>query len=238
MRPSVHSRPFISRDASPAANAATFRAMGNDRQRGVSLIEVLVSLVILSLGVLSVVGLQLVSKRNNADAGQRTIAAQLAYDIIERMRANCRPVTLNAYLVGGALVGPENLGANPPSTICSAANCTPAELAAFDLWEWQRALDGAAEQIAGTSAGGLVQPAACIDGPAGGGDGQYSVTIVWRGKVGIPDPDAGTTADSSPTGCGRNLQVAGAFVYGEDGANDDRFRRSVSIPAFITARQP
>jgi type IV pilus assembly protein PilV len=63
---------------------------------GISLIEVLVSLVILSLGVLAVVALQLVAKRNNADAGQRTIAAQLAYDLIERMRANSSPAILNA----------------------------------------------------------------------------------------------------------------------------------------------
>src|SRR5690348_12241679 len=45
------------------------RSMSLASQRGVSLIEVLVSLVILGLGVLSVVALQLVSKRNTGDAG-------------------------------------------------------------------------------------------------------------------------------------------------------------------------
>lgn len=210
------------------------------RMNGVSLIEVLVSLVILSIGVLAVVALQMVAKRNNADAGQRTIAAQLAYDIIERMRANCAPATLNAYRTGSGgtpnPLGRMSLGANP-ATDCRAVDCTPAQLAAYDLWQWEQALDGAAEQIAGANVGGMVHPSACIDGPAGGGDGIYTVTIVWRGRVGIPDPDTGQPAGPTPVGCGRDLIVNGEFVYGENGADNDRFRRSVSIPAMITARQ-
>jgi type IV pilus assembly protein PilV len=202
------------------------------RIAGVSLIELLVSLVILSLGVLAVVALQLVAKRNNADAGQRTIAAQLAYDLIERMRGNSSPATLNAYRV--AAVGRQSLATPNPN--CGAAACTPAQLAAWDLWQWERALDGVAEQAGGTATGGLVMPTACVDGPAGGGDGLYTVTIVWRGTVPIPDGNAGTTTAPTPLGCGRNLQVSGEYVYGE-GGNNDRFRRSVSISTYITARQ-
>lgn len=204
------------------------------RSRGVSLIEVLVSLVILSLGVLAVVALQLVAKRNNADAGQRTIAAQLAYDMLERMRANSAPARLGEYLTGNSPLGRGSM--TEPTPNCTVATCTAAELVLYDLWQWEQALDGAAEQKDGGNTGGLVMPTACIDGPAGGGDGLYNITIVWRGTVGIPDALAGSTSDSTPDGCGRNLQVGGAFVYGESG-NDDRFRRSVSIPSFITARQ-
>lgn len=211
---------------------------------GVSLIEVLVSLVILSLGVLAVVALQLVSKRNNADAGQRTVAAQLAYDMIERMRTNSAPARLAAYRTGNSPIGRVSRGGNPPAQDCIAATCTPAQRVVMDLWEWEQGLDGAAEELAdGSNVGGLNTPTGCINGPATG-TGLYTVTIVWRGAVGIPDSNAGAATDATPLGCGRNLQVAGVYVYGEDSdgngtvENNDRFRRSVSVPAFITARQP
>lgn len=211
------------------------RALNLNGFRGISLIEVLVSLVILSVGILAVVALQLVSKRNNADAGQRTIAAQLAYDMIERMRANSAPATLGLYLTGSNPLGRNSITAEP-SPNCKTTECTPSQLAAHDRWEWERALDGAAEQASGAVSGGLVLPTACIDGPAGGGDGIYVVTVVWRGTVGIADVNAGTATAPTAVGCGRNVQVDGAYIYGENG-NDDRLRRSVSISAFITARQ-
>ena len=201
---------------------------------GISLIEVLVSLVILSLGVLAVVALQLVAKRNNADAGQRTIAAQLAYDMLERMRANCAPARLNEYRTAdNSPLGRGSLSA--PSQNCASADCTTAQLVTYDRWQWEQTLDGAAEKKGTANTGGLVLPTACISGPAGGGDGLYTVTIVWRGTVGIPPEFSGVATDATRQGCGRNLQIGGEFVYG-DGGNNDRLRRSVSVPSFITAR--
>ena len=58
------------------------RASSRRCHSGVSLIEVLVAVVIVSLGVLSVVVLQLVSKRNNLDSKQQMMASQLAFDLI------------------------------------------------------------------------------------------------------------------------------------------------------------
>lgn len=58
------------------------------RQQGVSLLEVLISVVVLSIGLLGLAGLQTVSLRNNASAYQRGLATMLAYDVIDRMRAD------------------------------------------------------------------------------------------------------------------------------------------------------
>ncbi len=58
------------------------------RQQGVSLLEVLISVVVLSIGLLGLAGLQAVSLRNNASAYQRGLATMLAYDVIDRMRAD------------------------------------------------------------------------------------------------------------------------------------------------------
>lgn len=204
------------------------------RQQGVSLIEVLVSLVILSLGVLAVVALQLVSKRNNADAGQRTIAAQLAYDMIERMRANSTQATLTAYLTGSNPVGRNSKGGTEPSPNCSISTspCTATQIIPHDLWEWEQALDGASETIGTGKTGGLLSPTGCIERTTddGGGDGIYTITIAWRGSVTIPDANAGTAE------CGRSGQPGNSTeeLYGPQ----DEYRRSVRLPVYITARRP
>ncbi len=57
-------------------------------QRGVTLIEVLVTVLIFSIGLLGLAGLQATSLRQNMSAYQRTQASVLAMDMLDRMRAN------------------------------------------------------------------------------------------------------------------------------------------------------
>lgn len=56
--------------------------------RGFTLIEALVALIVLSIGLLGVAGMQIAGLRNNMSAASRTQASYLADDIIDRMRAN------------------------------------------------------------------------------------------------------------------------------------------------------
>lgn len=196
--------------------------------RGVTLIESLVAVVILSLGVLAVVALQLVARRNNADAAQRSVAAQLAYDIVERMRSNSTAEALRGYLTGTASVGRGALGAEPAPGCKTATPCSGPQLAAHDLWHWEQAIDGAAETAGGGATGGLALPTACITGPAAGGDGVYTVTIAWRGRVAMPDnPDVA---------CGRDPQPDGSDLYSR-AAGDNVHRRTLTLPVYITARR-
>lgn len=58
------------------------------RQSGFTLLEVLVAMVVLSIGLLGLAGLMASSMRNNQSAYQRTQATWLAYDVIDRMRVN------------------------------------------------------------------------------------------------------------------------------------------------------
>jgi type IV pilus assembly protein PilV len=58
------------------------------RAAGFTLIEVLVAVIVLSIGLLGVAGLQIVSLRGNLSAASRTQASYLADDIIDRMRSN------------------------------------------------------------------------------------------------------------------------------------------------------
>lgn len=62
------------------------RSLGHSR--GLTLVEVLVTLVIISVGLLGVAALQLTTVRNNYDSFVRSQAAMLASDMLDRMRAN------------------------------------------------------------------------------------------------------------------------------------------------------
>lgn len=57
-------------------------------QRGATLIEVLVAMLILSVGLLGLAGMQMTALKSNQSAYYRSQATVLAYDIIDRMRAN------------------------------------------------------------------------------------------------------------------------------------------------------
>ncbi len=185
--------------------------------RGFTLIEVLVTLLIFSFGLLAVAGLQTISKKANYDALQRTTASLLASDLIERMRANGR--MLSEYVLAeGVTLGGGTLGAAPVD--CTAANCNATQMAWYDLAEWEQALDGAAELVDATPTGGLVSPQACIEGPIGGAAGTYTVSIAWRGVTPLSNPIIHACGEDSA-------------LYGD--ANE--FRRILTISTYITPTQ-
>lgn len=77
-----------------------------------SLLEVLVTIVILAIGLLGIAGLQANSIRNNQSAYLRSQATLLAYDVIDRMRANVTLARAGSYSValgapgaGGGIAG-------------------------------------------------------------------------------------------------------------------------------------
>ena len=67
----------------------------NFKQSGVSLIEILVAVFVVSVGLLGVARMEILAKQSNAEAIQRTSASQLAHDMMEKMRAN--PASLVSY---------------------------------------------------------------------------------------------------------------------------------------------
>ncbi len=141
-----------------------------DRQSGFSLIEVMVTLAIVSVAALGMAGLQTLTLRANNNALLESQAATLAQDLIERIRANPEGVyatTFNAALVNS-------------SVVCEGryASCNANTMAQYDLAHWKCSL------------GAVVLSGACemrgISGQLPNGDGSltlagnvYTITIRW-----------------------------------------------------------
>ncbi|HKJ19543.1 MAG TPA: type IV pilus modification protein PilV [Woeseiaceae bacterium] len=185
----------------------------NIRQGGFSLIELLVALIVFSVGLLAVAGLQTVSKQSNFEALQRTSGSQIAHGLLEDMRVNGD--AMNVYLAADE-IGGGTRGGEPAPNCKGTAVCNAAQKAAHDLWFWEQVLDGNLEMNGNTGSGGLVLPTLCINGPAGGVAGVYSVTIVWRGSASMSNGNA--------SACG----TAGGN-YGDN----NEFRRIMQIPTYI-----
>lgn len=106
-------------------------SVGPMGERGYTLIEVLVALLLTSLGLMGMAGLQVVSLKQNQSAYMRSQATILAYDIIDRMRANVAAVENGNYFLAS---GTED------SDCETTAGCTDAEMAAHDVFRWQARL--------------------------------------------------------------------------------------------------
>lgn len=166
---------------SAISSLATPRLRFPSAQRGFSMVEALVTVVIFAIGLLSVAGLQAVAKRSVYESVQRTTAAQMGTALLERMRANSR--ALGVYASAGVLGG-GTLGSAPPAQCDDPANsCSAEELARFDLWQWEQQLDGRSALSDGAGAGGLLTPSACIRGPADGSAALYTLVLAWKGSA-------------------------------------------------------
>ena len=179
-------------------------------QRGFSMLETLIALVVFSVGLLGTAALQTVSKKATYDSVQRTTAAMLASDLLERMRAN--PTVLDDYL-GVLTVMPTAM----PATDCAAVQCDPDEIATYDLWSFGRLLSGAAETTGTASSGGLMDPTLCVAGPADGSAGFYEVAVAWRGRSNLPN---------------RSAHLCGTGRYGTEEAE----RRLLTFLTFLDTR--
>jgi type IV pilus assembly protein PilV len=154
------------------------------RQRGVSLVEVLVTLVILAFGLLGVAGLQAKMSVAEMESYQRSQALMALAEMTERMSAN--PALATSYLNQGTL---GNGNHNQPANCNPALPTAPLSGPARDLCEWNISLQGASEQnSAAAKVGGMMGAVGCItqltaSNPALGvcTAGIYQVSVAWQG---------------------------------------------------------
>jgi type IV pilus assembly protein PilV len=152
----------------------------SSRQRGVSIVEALVALVVLSVGLLGIASMFLESVRSNRTAVSRTMAVQLVNDMADRIRAN--RTGLGDYVLGRT--------DTPTAAVdCSAKECTPTQLAKWDLVQWYTSVratlpkgaDGAMPQVQVTYTAGVNS----------NDPGRYTVLAAWK------DPGDASYLDTS-----------------------------------------
>jgi len=182
---------------------------------GFTLLEILITLIILAVGMLGLANLQSKIHITEIESYQRAHAVLLLQDMVDRLRTN----RANAadYASDDAL-GTETEEDCAAATI--AAILDPGErLAAADRCLWSSALLGASEQRAGASSGGMIGARGCIEQVQAPNanigvctPGIYRVTVAWQGL---------------------HRTVAPALECGKDQYGDDTQRRVISTELTI-----
>ena len=103
------------------------------RAGGFTLIEVLISVLVLLIGVLGVAGMQLLSIQANQGAYFRSQAVYIGSEILDAMRANRQ--ALGSYTITIDPLDTTNIPADP-GCATAAAGCSPAQTASLDLRQW------------------------------------------------------------------------------------------------------
>ncbi len=135
----------------------TLKGSGSIRMQGFNLVEVLIALIIMSVGMLGIAGLYVYSMQAGRTSLFRHQAVTLAGDVADRIRANPRAV--GAY----ALAGADN------NCVGGGVDCTPAEMAANDIFLWQ-------QQAVDTLPTGAVAVVFVDNAPA---PPTYAITVSW-----------------------------------------------------------
>ena len=103
-------------------------------QRGITLLESLVAIVVTALGILGILGVQMRTLTDTQTTVRRAQAIRLIEDLGERLKVH--PNALNS--LSSYTNGWNTTLAASPATNCSTTACTHAQLASYDLWAWRR----------------------------------------------------------------------------------------------------
>ena len=154
-----------------------------NRQSGTSMVEVLVSIVIVVLGLLGLAGLQSHAALAQAEAFQRAQAIVLLQDMTDRLNANRN--TAYTFITSQAL-----------GTGIAAEDCTLKTGVARDKCEWSNALVGASESAGGVKVGAMTDARGCITRTVATKPEVYEIAVVWQGV---------TPSKAPATACGQTL---------------------------------
>lgn len=180
-------------------------------QQGSSMIEVLVTIVILAFGLLGLAGMQMRVQSNELESYQRAQALVLLSDMTERIKTN--GTNASNY------VSVNTLGTGTANIIC-AAPAAAANVATYDQCEWSNLLKGAAETKGASKIGAMEGARGCITlakaanaTPGVCTPAVYQISVAWQGQ----------NATVTPT------DSCGAGSYG----SNDAFRRVISTRVSI-----
>lgn len=181
--------------------------MSKSEQDGFSLIEVLVSIFVLSLGVIGAVGMQLAALRTAQQSAFQTAALQLASEMAEKIRTNTDQMKLDDQANPFLALNYRSEEGDPrtPSKLCDVEQCNAEELAQFDLYEWKQrikeSLPGGRAVIcrdaAPWNAASDSLTWACR--PGAGTNGTLVIKLGWRSNHADHGADTQASTSSAPS---------------------------------------
>jgi type IV pilus assembly protein PilV len=157
------------------------------RSRGVTMLEVLVAIFILTIGLLGTASMQSQMQATQVEAYQRAQAIVLLQDMVDRVNANRKNV--DDYVTGS----PVGTSSQDCSTLTAVAD--------KDKCEWNNSLFGAAEMKGTQTLGAMTGARGCITNPVTTMPREVVVAVAWQGLR--------PTVAPGGTACGQNL-------YGSD----------------------
>ncbi len=129
-----------------------------NKQAGFTLIEVLISAVLLAVGLLGVAALQTTATKLTYEANLRAKAVLLAYDMVDRMRANMDYSNITSsgvqfypfYNGIDTTQNYTNQNCSQDDGTPSATGCTQQQMAQYDAWRWAQDIQAALPDGVGT----------------------------------------------------------------------------------------
>jgi len=159
------------------------------------MLEVLITIVILTIGLLGLAGLQSRLQASEMEAYQRAQALILLNDMASRIATNRANATI--YVTG----------ADNPLGAGSACPTTTSSQQQVDAGEWCNALKGAGERQGVSNVGAMVGGRGCVESL---GSGEFLITVAWQGMTPLSVPPASVA-------CGKDLYdgAAGSACTGD-----------------------
>ena len=169
------------------------------RQSGFSLLEVLISLVVLSVGLLGIAGLETAGMRMTYNGSVWSAAAMSAQNIVDKMRANPGCINNGATITsctstGGVIGGNYDALTAKPTSSPSCTTCTSAQIAQVDAYDWYTTIGN--NLPSGTGSVMCVTASYC-DQANYVSQAVYVITICWDdGVSGAPAAGCGSTVSN------------------------------------------
>lgn len=148
-------------------------------QRGFSMLEILIVLVIVAVALLGTAGLQLNAMRLTKGSQFRTQAVFLASDFAERLEANKTEAILGTYAIG------QGNTVSTSTVDCVAATCSTPNLAAWDIRQWEQSVSNL-----------LPQASWNITQTVAGDPTTYQIVISWIDRSDVKNVASGGITDS------------------------------------------
>ncbi len=107
-------------------------------EKGLGFIEVLISLLVVVIGTLGMAGLHSRGLQYSHIAYLHSVGATLAEDMLDRIRLNNQlALTTSDYQVSASAGIPDDCSADEYPDRCESGNCTPSQLAQYDMDQWK-----------------------------------------------------------------------------------------------------